>query len=605
MSGPSRKIRIGDMLIEAGLLSQEQLMQALDEQKKSGKKLGRVLIDSGMVQEEAFLRLLAEKAHLPFVELKHYKFKEEQSQKMPETLARRYRSIILTERPDGILVGMADPMDIFAIDEMQRVLRRPVFPAVVRESELNTALNTIYRNQEDIVSIAEELESELKGTTDFDLSGIMSSGKNKSSELLVARLLQSILEDAIQAKASDIHIEPDENILRIRHRIDGHLREKTMKKQRIDAALVMRLKILSNLDISEKRIPQDGRFNIKIKDHVVDVRVSTLPSQYGETVVLRLLDQSQGILRLEKIGMQDAMLERFRNLIRRPHGMILVTGPTGSGKTTTLYGAINELNTPEVKIITAEDPVEYRLPRITQCQINTKVGLTFAKVLRSSLRQDPDIIFVGEMRDQETAEIGLRAALTGHLVLSTLHTNDAVSTAMRLIDMGAEPFLVATALRGILAQRLIRRICENCKQPHQLEKREKLWVEYLTGKPFDENARFFRGRGCEYCNNTGYSGRMGVYELLEINEVLMDALRSEDATAFGKAAKSDPHYRPLALSALDAASEGKTSLDEVFKISASLDDRPEKLELAVETEPTPPPLVLAPNISAMSLDKGI
>ncbi|ADU64951.1 type II secretion system protein E [Desulfurispirillum indicum S5] len=604
MSAPNRKIRIGDLLTEAGYITEEQLGQALEEQKRSGKKLGHVLVESGMVSEDKFLRLLAEKARLPFVELKHYKFREEQTRKLPETLARRFRAIILSERTDGFLIGMADPMDIFAMDEMQRILKRPVFPAVVRESELISSLDSVYRRQEDISSIAEELEDELKGASDFDLTTLMGGGKRNTSELLVVRLLQSILEDAIQAKASDIHIEPDENILRIRHRIDGILHEQTMKKQRIDSALVMRLKIMSGLDISEKRIPQDGRFNIKIRGHMVDVRVSTLPSQYGETVVLRILDQSQGILQLDRIGMPEAILERFRTLIKRPHGMILVTGPTGSGKTTTLYGALSELNTPEVKIITAEDPVEYRLPRITQVQINPKVGLTFARVLRSSLRQDPDILLVGEMRDQETAEIGLRSAMTGHLVLSTLHTNDAISTATRLIDMGAEPFLVATALRGIISQRLIRCICENCKEVDTPSPREKIWIEYLTGKAFDEQTAYFRGKGCHQCNNTGYSGRMGVYELLEMNEPMMDALRRSDGSAFARAAREDSRYCPLALCALDAAQAGKTTIDEVFKVSASLEEHPEPSAEPPSATQSAPSMVPTPHMAELTALKG-
>ncbi|MBB5021273.1 GspE/PulE family protein [Desulfurispira natronophila] len=588
MNQPPKKLRIGDMLVEAELITQEQLMQALDEQKRTGKKLGRALIDMGMVKEDQFLRLLAEKARLPFVELKHYKFKDEQVKKLPESLARRFRAIVLSERPDGTLVGMADPMDIFAIDELQRALKRPVFPAVVRESELVTALDNTYHQQEDISSLAQELESELKDTTDFDLTNLMGGNRGNTSELLVVRLLQGILEDAVHSNASDVHIEPDENILRIRHRIDGVLHEQTMKKQRIDSALIMRLKIMSGLDISEKRLPQDGRFYIKIKGHAVDVRVSTLPSQYGESAVLRLLDQSQGILSLEKLGMPPAMLERFRMLIHRPHGMVLVTGPTGSGKTTTLYGALSELNTAERKIITAEDPVEYRLPRITQVQINTKVGLTFGKVLRSALRQDPDVMLIGEMRDQETAEIGLRAAMTGHMVLSTLHTNDAISSAMRLVDMGAEPFLVATALRGIISQRLIRRICDNCREPYQPEAREKIWIEHINDNQINaDETKFYFGKGCHICNNTGYRGRLGVYEMLDIDEKMIDALRQADPSAFGRAAKASPHYRPLAQGALDAAMEGTTTIEEVFRVSASLEEREREPEATADSGAPP------------------
>jgi MSHA biogenesis protein MshE len=347
------------------------------------------------------------------------------------------------------------------------------------------------------------------------------------------------------------------------------LNEQLIKETRIASALVMRLKILAGLDISEKRLPQDGRFNIRVKNRNLDVRVSTLPVQFGESVVLRLLDQSAGVFSLDGTGMPVEMLERFRQLLRRPHGLVLVTGPTGSGKTTTLYAGLAELNSAETKIITVEDPVEYRLPRISQVQVNPKIELTFARVLRAALRQDPDIVLVGEIRDGETAEIALRAALTGHLVLSTLHTNDALTSPLRLIDMGAEPFLVANALNAVLAQRLVRRVCEHCREEHAPEEREQRWLEVIHGRPLNGRC-FVRGRGCHHCHNTGYLGRIGVYELLEVNSAMAAALRRNDPQAFVDAARRQPHYRPLAAVALDYALAGLTSVDEVFRVSASL-----------------------------------
>jgi len=343
-----------------------------------------------------------------------------------------------------------------------------------------------------------------------------------------------------------------------------------MKEKRINAALVLRLKLMSGLNISEKRLPQDGRFNIRVKGCSVDVRLSTMPVTYGESVVMRLLDQTEGRLNLDATGMPTELLARLRVLISRPHGILLVTGPTGSGKTTTLYGALTELNSPASKIITAEDPIEYRLPRITQVQVNAKIGLTFATILRSALRQDPDIVLVGEMRDQETAEIGLRAAMTGHFVLSTLHTNDSISSAMRLIDMGAEPYLVASALTAVLAQRLVKRICEDCKQEYQPNDQERVWLHGLThsGLP----SHFYKGEGCYQCGNTGYKGRVGVFELLEMNESLLEALRTNNHSGFTSAAKIAKNFRPLALAALDYAQQGLTTLEEVFRISASLGD---------------------------------
>ncbi len=413
-----------------------------------------------------------------------------------------------------------------------------------------------------------ELDSELS-TTDFDFDNLATT--TDTAEAPVVRLLQSIFEDAVQVRASDIHIEPDETVLRVRLRIDGELQEQVMKEKRIAPALVSRLKIMSGLDISEKRLPQDGRFNVRVTGKSIDVRLSTLPVPYGECVVMRLLDQSAGMLSMDRLGMPQSIRSRFENLVQRPYGMVLVTGPTGSGKTTTLYAALNLLNVPERKVITAEDPIEYRLSRINQVQINSKIGLTFASVLRTALRQDPDVILVGEMRDHETAEIGLRAAMTGHMVLSTLHTNDSVSTAMRLIDMGCDAFLVASSLRAVIAQRLVRRICEYCRQPYQLTPQEMGWLGNIDGAALD--AKFVKGIGCHHCNNTGYSGRVGVYELLEMDERLLYALRKGDAAEFAKAASQNPHFRSLVQCALDYARQGITSVQEVFKISASLDDR--------------------------------
>ncbi len=569
MLEPRKKIRIGDLLVQNGVISEPQLMTALAEQKKSGRQLGKTLVDLGYVDEEHFLSFLSQQMGLPLVKLRNYQFNNELARRLPETLARRFRAIILSETNGELLVGMADPMDLLAYDELVRVLKQPVQQAVVRESELLTTLDLIYRRTDEIASLAEELEDEL-GEGGFDLAELTATGD--ANETPVVKLLQSIFEDAVQARASDIHIEPDESVVRIRQRVDGVLQEQVMKEKRINAALVLRLKLMSGLNISEKRLPQDGRFNIRVKGKSIDVRLSTMPVQYGESVVMRLLDQSSGILNLDATGMPERVLRRFRTLISRPHGMILVTGPTGSGKTTTLYGALAELNKPQTKIITAEDPVEYRLPRITQVQVNPKIDLQFATVLRAALRQDPDVILVGEMRDQETVEIGLRAAMTGHLVLSTLHTNDAISSSLRLIDMGAEAFLVASALHGVLAQRLIRKVCDNCKAPYQPGAREQIWLRNLVRSDAPVPDQFVKGSGCYQCSNTGYKGRLGVYELLEMNDELLDALRRNDPSRFEQVAKADPHYRPLALCALDYAKQGVTTLDEVFRLSATLEE---------------------------------
>ena len=568
MAISKQKVRIGDLLVQGGVVTELQLQTALDRQKQVGQRLGRVLIELGYVEEDQFLSFLSQQLQIPFIDLKRFNFDVTLIHRLPENYARRYRAIVLSEEKGQLIVGMADPMDIFAFDELERILEQTVQQAVVRESELLNTLDLVYRRTEEIASFAEELDDELIDGQ-FDLEALTLDAED--SEAPVVKLLQSIFEDAVQVRASDIHIEPDENVLRIRQRVDGVLQEQVMKERRIAPALVLRLKLLSSLDISEKRLPQDGRFSLKVKNRNIDVRLSTMPIEYGESVVMRLLDQTSGVTDLDDVGMPPAMLERFRRLIKMPHGLVLVTGPTGSGKTTTLYGALQELNEIGKKIITVEDPVEYRLHRINQVQINPKIDLTFAKVLRSALRQDPDILLVGEIRDSETAEIALRAALTGHLVLSTLHTNDAVSSAMRLVDMGAESFLAATALRAVVAQRLVRRLCDNCFVDHELESKDAAWVA-ATLNTQESNIKLKKAKGCHRCNNTGYRGRIGVFELLILNSALADALRRADAAEFVKIAKTTPGYQPLVVSALKFAQQGITSLEEVFRVAEQIDE---------------------------------
>ncbi|MAD47115.1 MAG: MSHA biogenesis protein MshE [Oceanospirillaceae bacterium] len=562
-----KKVRLGDLLQEKGLISEEQLIQALAEQKRTGKKLGRAITDLGLIKEDELLSVLAEHLQYPFIDLSRYRINQALAMRLPETIARRYRCLLLSEEQGGLLIGMSDPMDLMAIDDLQRILKSQVLPAFVREQELLDVLDTVYRRQEQMATIAGELEGELQ-SSDFDIDEMaMSTDVNEAP---VVRLLQSLFEDAVQVKASDIHIEPEENQLRIRLRVDGELQEQVMKERRVASALVSRLKIMSGLDISEKRLPQDGRFNIRVLHHSIDVRLSTMPVQFGESVVMRLLDQTSGILHLNTLGMPQVLQDRFEYLIHRPHGLVLVTGPTGSGKTTTLYAALSLLNQPEKKIITAEDPIEYRLPRINQVQVNSKVGLEFATVLRASLRQDPDIVLIGEMRDHETAEIALRAAMTGHMVLSTLHTNDAVSTVARLLDMGVDRYLVASSLRAVLAQRLVKKLCTHCRRPYEPDSQEQVWLDNL--QPGFADGDFYAANGCHRCHNTGYHGRLGVYELLEMTPPLVAALRTDQQQDFADSAMQQHGFRSLSLCALDYARQGITSLDEVFRVSATLDD---------------------------------
>ncbi|WP_371193516.1 GspE/PulE family protein [Glaciecola sp. SC05] len=561
------KVRLGDLLVQEGLINEEQLQSALTEQRQSGRKLGASLIAMSLVTEQQLLQLLSKHLNVPAIDINEYRVNQNAVRLLPEIQARRYRALVIDDTGERLLVAMIDPADINAVDELSAKLPKPLDVAVISESQLFASYETFYRKTEEIATFATELADEYTDDVEFQLGGSLDDEQDN----LVAKLLQSIFEDAVLAKASDIHIEPGENQLRIRQRVDGVLQENIIPQNNIAAALVLRLKLMSGLDISEKRLPQDGRTQVQVKNKNIDVRVSTMPIQYGESVVLRLLDQSEGILSLEQTGMPADIIVRFRRLLSRPHGMILVTGPTGSGKTTTLYGSLNELNQPESKIITVEDPVEYRLPRINQVQVNPKINLTFASVLRTTLRQDPDILMVGEMRDKETVEIGLRGALTGHLVLSTLHTNDAISSAIRLIDMGAPGYLVASSLKGIAAQRLVRKLCERCAQSAPPSSEHAVWLSQI-----DEDlshADFRHAGGCQACNYTGYKGRVGVFELLEMNEPMMNALKSADTLEFSKQAQISEGYKPLAMAALDYAKAGLTSLDEVLKLVELVSDQ--------------------------------
>jgi len=562
------KVRLGEILVQQKLLTQEQLKLALDEQKRSGRKLGRVFIEQGYVTEEEISEALAKQLQIPYINLKYYNIKADVTQKLPETQARRFRAIALEDNARVVKIGMADPTDLNAYDEIARILKREIEIAVVTESQLLATVDRVYRRTGEITGLAQELQAEL-GDVAVDFGALaVTPGLEEAP---VVKLLQSVFEDATQVRASDIHIEPQEKKLIIRFRIDGVLHLQTEADSKIASALVLRLKLMSGLDISEKRLPQDGRFNVKIRNSMVDVRISSMPTQFGESVVMRLLNQASGILTLDKLGMPPHILERVHAVLRRPSGMMLVTGPTGSGKTTTLYAALAELNTPERKIITVEDPVEYRLPGINQVQVHEKIELTFGRVLRSALRQDPDVILVGEMRDQETVETGLRAAMTGHMVLSTLHTNDAVTTPVRLLDMGAPRYLVALSLQMVLAQRLVRLICESCSETYTLLPGEHEWLSQELGSKVD-NHRYVKGKGCSHCNGTGYLGRTGVYEMLEMSKPVVEAANQEDPAVFIAVANREMGGHTLRAHAAQLVVDGKTTVDEGMRISNEFED---------------------------------
>ena len=562
------KFRIGEILVQQKILSQEQLKLALEEQKRSGRKLGRVFVENGFVTEEEISQALAKQLRIPYMNLKYYNVSPDTARKIPETQARRFRAIALEDRGTRILVGMSDPTDLFAYDEIAKILKTDIEIAVVNEGVLMQTIDRVYRRTQEITGLAQELGQEIgESYVDF---GALASSQNLE-EAPVVKLLQTMFEDATQVGASDIHIEPQESQLMIRFRIDGVLHMQMQADSKIASAVVLRLKLMSGLDISEKRLPQDGRFNVKIRQAQVDVRISSMPTQYGESVVMRLLNQSGGMLGLEHLGMPAEMLTKFRNIIRRPTGMVLVTGPTGSGKTTTLYAALSELNSIQSKIITVEDPVEYRLPGINQVQVHEKIDLSFSRVLRSALRQDPDIILIGEMRDEDTVQIGLRAALTGHLVLSTLHTNDSVSTPLRLMDMGAPRYMVAMSLQAVLAQRLVRKLCESCIEDYTLRAHEREWLRLEMGDKVDE-VKYSHGRGCTHCNGTGYQGRIGVYELLEMTAPLIIAANQENPTHFIRLARGQLAGETIRRQAVRLVTRGATTVAEAMRISNQFED---------------------------------
>ena len=563
----TKKIRLGDLLVEKGLITEDQLQFALGEQKKLGRKLGNTLIELGMIDENSLLNLLANQLRIPLIDITNYNYSDEAAKKLPESIARRYRALVLEERERDYLVAMADPTDIYALDEIQGKLDKPVSQAIVREAALLENFDLVYRRTDEISALASELGQDLNESAP-ELGDLL---QTEMTDAPVAKLLQSIFEDAVQIGASDIHIEPDKHVIRVRQRVDGVLQEQVMQETQIAPAVVVRLKLMCGLNISEKRLPQDGRFHVIVNGRDIDVRLSTMPVQHGESVVMRLLDQTRGALQLDHLGMPPDILHRFRKNFHLPNGMILVTGPTGSGKTTTLYAALSELNVKESKIITVEDPVEYRLDRINQVQVNPRIGLKFSNVLRSAMRQDPDIIMVGEMRDAETVEIGVAAAMTGHLVLSTLHTNDTISTATRLMDMGVEGYMLATTLRTIIAQRLVRRICTSCAEDYTPTDFEAGWLSEDLGLDLSRH-RYQKGRGCKQCGDTGYHGRMGVYELLDMNAELAEKLRHDDSQGFVEAAARAPGYQPLVMVAHEHASNGLTTIEEMLRLAGEVPD---------------------------------
>jgi type IV pilus assembly protein PilB len=557
-----------DFIVEKNLLSRNDLNIFIDDCKKSGESLKKSLIGKGVLSEEDIANYYEKELKIPRANLSTYSIDSKILELVSETFARKNTLIPLVKNGDIITVAMADPLNIIVLDELKLKTGCTIESAFETEANILDAINHYYGTAggsiEDVIkSMDEEIVQVGNEYQDEEIDAVQL--QNMAAEAPIIKLVNAIIMQAIHEGSSDIHIEPSENSLEVRNRIDGILHDAAKIPKHLQAAVISRIKIISDMNIALKRSPQDGRFQIKIGKSPIDFRVSTFPTIYGENVVMRILDPSSIMIGLENLGFSQHNFDQFKDLINRPHGIILVTGPTGSGKTTTLYAALNSINSPEKNIITVEDPVEYRLHGIRQSQINPKAGLTFASGLRSILRQDPDIIMVGEIRDLETAEIAIQAALTGHLVLSTLHTNDAPGALTRLTDMGVEPFLISSSVVGVLAQRLVRTICPSCRSEEHidLEALKRLGINFLP-----DNFKLFKGKGCKSCKNTGYKGRIGIYELMLLDDAIRDAILNHSSSSAVRKIAQEKGMKSLREDGMEKVGRGITSIDEVIRVTS-------------------------------------
>ncbi len=565
--------RLGDLLVADGLLTAEQLKKALAEQKGSPEKLGSVLIRLNFVNEDQLIGFLSRQYGVPSITLGQLDIDPDVLKLVPAPIARKYEVIPVRRMGNSLALAMADPTNVFALDDISFMTNLQVLPLVASQTAIKKAVDRNYESKtEAISSVLSDMQTDLSNVE------VVEEGeegakvdvfelKESADEAPVVKLVNMVLVDAIQKGASDIHFESYEKIFRIRFRMDGVLHEMLAPPKRLESAILSRLKIMSNLDIAERRLPQDGRIKLRYNSREIDFRVSTLPTIFGEKAVLRILDKEALKLDMTQLGFDEWSLEKFSAAIHQPYGMVLITGPTGSGKTTTLYSGIHTINSPDVNIMTAEDPVEYNLKGVNQVQINEGVGRTFAAALRFFLRQDPDVILVGETRDLETAQISIRAALTGHLVFSTLHTNDCPSTIARLLDMGIPSFLVASSLLLVLAQRLGRKVCKQCREPYDAD--EESLVQYghvPTGKG---KMQFYKGKGCATCNFTGMKGRIAIYEVMPVGEELRSAILKNASTAELRAIAETAGMRSLRQAGLMKVIEGTTTIEEVLRVTLS------------------------------------
>ncbi|MBI5603708.1 MAG: Flp pilus assembly complex ATPase component TadA [Deltaproteobacteria bacterium] len=556
------KKRLGDILVQAGMITPDQLAVTIEAQKKTNERLGKTLIRMGFITEENLIKTLAHQLKINFVNLKEEKIDPSLAKLIPDKIARRHTVVPLARMGQVLMIAMADPLNIFALDDLAFKTGLEIEPVIASEKDILHTLDTLYETT--LMDKIESAPEDLQVFAGEEEAGETEVGTAEVDEGPISQLVNLIISEAIKDRCSDIHLEPEERALRIRYRIDGILRETSSLGPRFIAPVISRIKIMSKMDIAEKRYPQDGRFKFVVDNKVIDSRVSTFPTIYGENVVMRILDQSSIIIRLEDLGFLPRDMEKIRYLIQKPYGFILVTGPTGSGKTTTLYAILNTINSPEKHIVTLEDPVEYRLDLIRQCQINVKAGLTFAVGLRSILRQDPDGIMVGEIRDFETAEIAVQSALTGHLVLSTLHTNDAPSSLVRLTDMGVDPFLISSSVEGVLAQRLVRVICPRCKEPYPASGEDLVDLRL----PPNQEVVLHKGKGCSFCKGSGYKGRLGIFEILIVDKELKEMiLRKATQREIEDYARQKQQMKSLREDGISKVLAGITTVEELNRVT--------------------------------------
>ena len=550
--------QLGQILLEQGLISQEHLQRALDEHRNTPKSLGRVLIDLGYIRERDLVRALAEQVGLEFVDLTEYRIDAAATALLPEALCRRYRALPIGEQDGKLLVAMSDPANVYALDDIRTITGRDVRPVVATANDVEQSIQKFSGMSEQVEALASEAADALDSETGVTVEAAVEDAP-------IVKLVQAIMTQAAADRASDVHIEPTETDVRVRFRVDGVLHEVMHSPKSVQAGLISRLKVMGDLNIAEKRIPQDGRVSLRLNNRSLDLRLATLPTVHGEKIVIRILDKTNALLALSELGFLPQAFESYERSFRKPHGAILVTGPTGSGKSTTLYATLNIVNSVDRHIVTVEDPVEYRLPGVNQIQVNPKAGLTFASALRSILRADPDTILIGEIRDRETAMIAVESALTGHLVLSSLHTNDAPSAITRLIEMQVETFLVGSAIDCVVAQRLARQLCQKCKQAYAPEESELIEAGYPESRIRDLGV-FFRASGCQSCSNTGYRGRIGLYEVMPMTEQIARLTVDRASSETVKRVAVEQGMYTLRDDGLHKAASGLTSIEEIARV---------------------------------------